>query len=101
MLVALAATAQTPTATLSHAGNVKCFYGKEALVNAVAEAENGDNITLSSGLFSGTTIDKAITVKGAGMSPDTINNITPTTISSALTINTSDVTVEGTYIAAT
>jgi len=100
MLVAMAATAQTPTATLSHEGTVKCFYGKEALVNAVAEAENGDNITLSSGLFSGTTIDKAITVKGAGMSPDTINNITPTTISSALTINTSDVTVEGTYIAA-
>lgn len=100
MLVAMAATAQTPTATLSHDGNVKCFYGKEALVNAVAEAENGDNITLSSGLFSGTTIDKAITLKGAGMSPDTINGITPTTINSDMTINTSDVTVEGIYITA-
>ncbi len=99
MLVAVAATAQTPTATLSHEGNVKCFYGKEALVNAVAEADNGDNITLSSGLFSGTTIDKAITLKGAGMSPDTINGITPTTINSDMTINTSDVTVEGIYIA--
>ena len=100
MLVAMAATAQTPTATLLHDGDVKCFYGKEALVNAVAEAENGDNITLSSGLFSGTTIDKAITLKGAGMSPDTINGITPTTINSDMTINTSDVNVEGVYIAA-
>ncbi len=98
MLVAVAATAQTPTATLSHDGNVKCFYGKEALVNAVAESANGDYITLSSGLFTATTIEKSITVKGAGMSADTINHIEPTVISGDVTISAVDVTVEGAYL---
>lgn len=100
MLVAVAAThAQTPTATLSHEGTVKCFYGQQAFVNAVAESADGDHITLSSGLFTGTTIDKSITVKGAGMSADTINAIEPTVISTNVTINKENVTVEGAYIA--
>ena len=98
MLVAVAATAQTPTATLSHDGTVKCFYGKEAFKNAYAEAANGDHITLSSGLFTATDIEKSITVKGAGMSADTINNIEPTVISGAVTISAADVTVEGAYL---
>lgn len=102
MLVAVAAThAQSPTATLSHDGTVKCFYGKEAFVNAVAASADGDRITLSSGLFTGTTIDKSITVKGAGMQPDTINNVEPTVISSDVKITAPDVTVEGLYMNST
>lgn len=96
MLVAVAAThAQTPTATLSHEGTVKCFYGQQAFVNAVAQAADGDKITLSSGLFTGTDITKSITVKGAGMSADTINHIEPTVISTDYSINAPDVTIEG------
>lgn len=99
MLVAVAAIhAQSPTVTLSHDGTVKCFYGKEAFVNAVAASANGDRVTLSSGLFTGTTIDKSITVKGAGMLPDTINSVEPTVISSEVTIAAPDVTVEGLYM---
>ncbi len=96
MLVAVAAThAQTPTATLSHEGTVKCFYGNKALVNAVEQAADGDKITLSSGLFTGTDITKSITVKGAGMSADTINHIEPTVISTDYSIKASNVTIEG------
>lgn len=99
MLVAVAAThAQTPTATLSHEGTVKCFYGQQAFVNAVAESADGDKITLSSGLFTSTTIDKAITVKGAGMSADTINGIEPTVISSDFSIRKENVILEGLYM---
>ncbi len=99
MIVAVAAIhAQSPTVTLSHDGTVKCFYGKEAFVNAVAASANGDRVTLSSGLFTGTTIDKSITVKGAGMLPDTINSVEPTVISSEVTIAAPDVTVEGIYM---
>lgn len=100
MLVAVAAThAQTPTATLSHEGTVKCFYGNKALVNAVEQAADGDKITLSSGLFTGTDITKSITVKGAGMSADTINHIEPTVISTDYSIMASNVTIEGLYMA--
>ncbi|MBP5562177.1 MAG: hypothetical protein J6X70_10350 [Muribaculaceae bacterium] len=99
MLVAVAAIhAQSPTATLSHDGTVKCFYGKEAFVNAVAASADGDRITLSSGLFTGTTIDKSITVKGAGMQPDTINSVEPTVISSDVIIGVPNVTVEALYM---
>ena len=99
MLVAVAAShAQTPTATLSHEGTVKCFYGKEAFVNAVAQSADGDKITLSSGLFTSTTINKAITVRGAGMSADTINGIEPTVISSDFSIQKENVILEGLYM---
>ena len=83
MLVAVAAThAQTPTATLSHEGTVKCFYGSDAFKNAVAEAADGDDITLSSGVFNAITITKAVNIKGAGMVADTINNVEKTVVKS-------------------
>ncbi len=81
MLVAVAATnAQTPTATLSHEGNVKCFYGADALKDAVDAATDGDDITLSSGVFNAITITKAVNIKGAGMVADTINNVEKTVV---------------------
>lgn len=83
MLVAVAAThAQTPTATLSHEGNVKCFYGADALKDAVDAATDGDDITLSSGVFNAITITKAVNIKGAGMVADTINNVEKTVVKS-------------------
>lgn len=98
MLVAVAAThAQTPTATLSHEGTVKCFYGADAFVNAVAEAADGDMITLSSGYFPyAVDINTAIKIKGAGMTTDTINCVEQTITGSIR--STKDVTIEGVYM---
>lgn len=57
-------------ATLSHEGNVSLFYGYNAFVDAMAAADHGDVITLSSGQFTPTTITKAVTIRGAAMVDD-------------------------------
>lgn len=112
MFVAVAAThAQTPTATLSHEGTVKCFYGSQAFVNALNAAIDGDEITLSSGTFQGYNatsnthsylkINKAVNIKGAGMVSDTINKIEKTIIISGgdnqTYIQKNNVTINGIY----
>ena len=56
--------------TLTHEGNVQAFYGLSAFADAIAAADNGDYVTLSSGTFNGTTIDKAVNIRGAGMWDD-------------------------------
>lgn len=68
--------------TLTHEGNVQAFYGKSAFADAIAAAENGDYVTLSSGTFDATTIDKAVNIRGAGMWDDATDpeNIIPQTI---------------------
>jgi len=65
-------------ATLSHEGEITAFYGASALQQAHEAATHGDVITLSSGTFNATYITKAITLRGAGMELDSINNIAPT-----------------------
>ena len=65
-------------ATLSHEGNVSLFYGYNAFVDAMAAADHGDVITLSSGEFASTTITKAVTIRGAAMSDDPIKGISKT-----------------------
>ena len=65
-------------ATLSHEGEITAFYGQDALIEAHEAAVDGDAITLSSGAFYATNITKAITLRGAGMQVDTINNTLPT-----------------------
>lgn len=57
----------TNVALLTHNDEVKSFYGVSAFVSAMAEADNGDYITLSSGRFTAPTITKAVTIRGAGM----------------------------------
>jgi hypothetical protein len=74
------AFAQTQVATLQHGDDVSVFYGTNALVQAHDVASTGDIITLSSGEFKGTTITKAITLRGAGCFLDTITGISPTSI---------------------
>lgn len=54
-------------ATLSHGTSIFTFYGYNAFVDAYNEAEEGDCITLSSGEFEGCMIEKALTIRGAGM----------------------------------
>ena len=73
-------------ATLFHDGDIKTFYGTDALRSAHAAAVHGDVITLSSGYFKSTTITKAVTLRGAGMEYDSISVIEPTIISGGFTI---------------
>lgn len=67
-----AQSAYATFAALQHEGKLMSFTGIDALKEAVEAAEDGDVITLSSGLFNGDcTITKAITLRGAGMTgPD-------------------------------
>lgn len=59
-------------ATLSHEGQITSFYSASAFKDAYAAAQDGDVITLSDGLFESVEngIDKILTVRGAGMMPD-------------------------------
>ncbi len=65
-------------ATLSHEGNITTYYGAVALKDAYEAASNGDVITLSSGTFSAVNIEKAITIRGAGMSSNATTGAMPT-----------------------
>ena len=69
-LASISMMAQTSlVATLTHEGASSEFYGQEALVDAVNAAVDGDLITLSAGTFSGTTINKSLTIRGNGAEP--------------------------------
>lgn len=92
-------------ATLSHNGEISAFYGIDALKSTMAAADNGDVITLSSGQFNAATIDKAVTLRGAGMSinTDSVNSHGSTLIQNNFTINLSDtltgrLVMEGLYM---
>ena len=74
-------------ATLSHGSTITTYYGATAFKQAHTDAADGDVITLSSGSFNGFTITKAVTVRGAGMGMDTVNNTNPTIINSNFTVN--------------
>lgn len=69
-------------ASLSHGTTIKYFYGVTALKDAVTAAESGDIINLSGGSFDAADINKAITLRGAGIDSDA-----PTYISGGFTIN--------------
>ena len=69
----------TLVATLSHGDNITMYYGNNAFVNAHKAAVSGDIINLSGGTFTGTTITKAITIRGTGIdaaNPTFIGNTT-------------------------
>lgn len=68
-LCAIAVQAQTnQIASLFHDGAVELYYGAEALESAYEAAVDGDAITLSAGTFNSVPkIEKAITIRGAGM----------------------------------
>ncbi len=71
MMVATISFAQeTVVASLSHEGETTMFYGMTALVKAAENAQSGDVINLSRGIFSATTIKVGITLRGAGIDSD-------------------------------
>lgn len=79
-LTAVCYAQSTQVATLNHEGWISTFYGADALIEAHEAAENGDVITLSSGLFTATTLNKAVTIRGAGMEMESATGIAPTII---------------------
>lgn len=107
VLVALMATTMsfaqvTTIATLSHDGEVSSYYGTVALQEAYAAAADGDVITLSSGSFAAVDINKALTIRGAGMQEDTVTVTNPTRILGSFSINVPTteehrLTLEGIY----
>ena len=87
--------AQSQLATLFQNGDVKTFYGINALREAHSSAKHGDVITLSSGTFNSVDIKKAITLRGAGMQYDSIAKVEPTIIEGTFNIELPNDSVQG------
>lgn len=103
LTVAIVTFAQSSMlATLRHEGETSIYYGASALKDAYEAASNGDVITLSSGSFNAVNLEKALTIRGAGMAIDEATQTEPTLLLGNFTINipeevTSRLTLEGIY----
>ena len=91
-MVAWAQDNQSVTAILQHVENgvetVKVYVSKEAFKKAYTDAVNGDAITLSSGNFDPpASIQKELSVYGAGYEEDAASGTAVTTINSTIYIN--------------
>lgn len=64
---AVVSYAQQLVATLTHGEDVSMFYGAYAYRDAMAAAVDGDVINLSGGGFQACTINKAVSIRGAGV----------------------------------
>ncbi len=73
-------------ATLSHGSSLSTFSGIDALAQAYEAAVEGDVITLSPGVFNAVNIEKAITVRGAGMQPMESNGYVATQLSGQMVV---------------
>ena len=87
-------------ATLTHGSSLTTFTGATALSEAYTAAAEGDVITLSPGVFNAVDIEKAITVRGAGMVGLESNGYVSTQLTGSMTINvpsgtSSVLTIEG------
>ncbi len=60
--------------TVQHGSEMQAFYGPDGFKSAMAAAQKGDVISLSGGNFNSATIDKAVTIQGAGYVQDVKNN---------------------------
>ena len=78
--------AQQMIATLNHNDTISVYYGINALQQSYEAAVNGDIITLSPGTFNSVGISKLITLRGAGMYPDTVAG-TEATVIQGISIN--------------
>lgn len=58
---------QQLVATLTHGEEISMFYGTYAYRDAMAAAVDGDVINLSGGGFQACSIDKAVSIRGAGV----------------------------------
>lgn len=71
-------------ATLTHGGNISTFYGASGLSEAYTAAVEGDVITLSPGEFTAVDLEKAVTIRGAGMQ---MTREIPTVLAGNITMN--------------
>ena len=86
VLSVVSVKAQTSTmATLQRSDGTQTFYGYSALQVALDSASHGDVIVLSQGTFGAVNINKAVTIRGAGMGVTT--STTPTKITGDFTIS--------------
>lgn len=93
------------TATLQNGANSTVYYGIDALKTAIANAQDGGIITLSSGTFNvPDNIDKSVKIYGAGMEDDATTNIAKTYLVKGINIKgiegvlKDNIYMEGLYI---
>lgn len=98
MFVATFSFAQQQLATLNHNDSITVYYGATALQQAHSAAVNGDIITLSPGAFQSVNITKAITLRGAGMYPDTVAGTEPTTLLGDFTLTVENDSLHNLYL---
>ena len=98
MFVATFSFAQQQLATLNHNDSITVYYGATALQQAHSAAVNGDIITLSPGAFQSVDITKAITLRGAGMYPDTVAGTAPTTLIGDFTLTVENDSLHNLYL---
>lgn len=89
-------------ATLDGVAGTKVYYGADALVNAVNEAQSGDRITLSAGTFNSLYIKKSLKIQGAGFVSDPAKGLYRTSLVGHLYLelpegDTDDFLLEGVY----
>lgn len=61
--------------TCQHGSTIRAYYGANAFKSAVADAANGDIITLTAGEFNGCDVNKAVTIRGEGWGKTTIKSM--------------------------
>lgn len=98
IMIAVTASAQLQLATLNHNDSITVYYGASALQSAHAAAVNGDIITLSPGTFNSVNITKAITLRGAGMFPDTVAGTEPTVLIGDFTLTIEEDSLHSFYM---
>ena len=76
--------------TLQHGETMTAYYGHSAFQQAIEAAAKGDLITLSGGSFASATINKVVTIQGAGYVQDVDNNRYCTTMVNDLNIEIPD-----------
>lgn len=90
MAVVCAKAQDIQLATLQHGNDMQAFYGADALKAAVEAAQPNDVISLSGGTFNAPTIDKALTIQGAGYVSNVKKNRYVTSINGDMSINIPD-----------
>lgn len=99
LLSFLSSFAAQQTATLQSGNTFTPFYGDNALMEAYAQAVDGDIITLSPGSFSAPSIDKSITIIGAyGFDTEETKS---SILRGVFSVSSDNVKLEGVYIYAT
>lgn len=97
-IVATAQNTDEPSAILQHGDQVSVYKGSTGLQNAYAAAVDGDVINLSAGTFQSVTIEKALTILGAGFENNAEVNTAVTYINGDWTVGENGAVIDGFYL---